>query len=127
MSNFAFQVTKAFQGNGEFAFQGQTGVTPPVKSVVGGSGKRKHNEIIELNGVRFSVPKDRVGEFLERFQPELAQNRTQASSEPFFKPETVRFLTPSGLTVTTTRQVLTDDIGLILVMAALADEDFYED
>jgi hypothetical protein len=35
MANFAFQVTGAFQGNGQFAFQGATGV---VSTPTGGGG-----------------------------------------------------------------------------------------
>lgn len=103
---------------------GQPPPPPPVTTQVGGSGKDRRNEIIEVNGIRFSVPKDRVEEFLARFSPAADESKTVPVQ--FFKPETVSFLTPSGLTVTADKQVLKDDIGIILVMAALADEDFYE-
>lgn len=98
---------------------------PPVQTtVVGGSGKDRRNEIVEINGIRWSVPKDQVAEFLAQFQPKHAPVvvvQAEASSP------TVSFTTPSGKVVTTTEQTLKDDIGVILVMCALADEDFYED
>lgn len=117
-----------------FGWRNTAGSAPPPPPVistttVGGSGKDRRNEIIEIEGVRFSVPKDRVEEFLARFDRNSASTGTtqQAGSVPFFNPdlkETVSFSTPKGLTVTTTRQ---DDMGLILLIAALADEDFYEE
>ena len=124
--NFAFQVTGAFQGNGEFAFQGATGVVTPTVVVVGGHGKaaRKSNEIIEIEGKRWSVPKEQVAEFLARFQPkespvvEIKTVHTEALP--------ITFTTSTGKVIKTTQDVLKDDIGVILVMAALADEDFYE-
>lgn len=125
MANFAFQVTKAFQGDGQFAFQGASGVVTPTV-VVGGHGRsaRKTNEIIEIEGKRWSVPKEQVAEFLARFAPKEA---------PVVEIQTVRtealpvtFITSTGKVIKTTEEVLRDDIGVILVMAALADEDFYE-
>lgn len=98
-----------------------SGTPPPTPPVVtntqaGGSGKDRRNEIIEINGARWSVPKDQVAEFLAQVQPKPSGVKT----------DTVKFTTPTGRVVTTTQQVLQDDIGLILMMAALADEDFYQ-
>ena len=125
MSNFAFQVTGAFQGNGEFAFQGG-GVT--VTPVVGGSGKsaKRLNEIIEIEGKRWVVPKEKVAEFLAQFdksQAPVVEIQT-VRTEPGL--QAVTFTTPTGKVIKTTADVLKDDIGVILVMCALADEDFYE-
>jgi hypothetical protein len=124
MSNFAFQVTGAFQGDGEFAFQGASGGAVVIPTpVVGGSGKRR-NEIIEIEGKRWVVPKEQVAEFLAKFEKKTAPlveiQTVRASELP------VTFTTPSGKVIKTTQDALRDDIGVILIMAALADEDFYE-
>lgn len=97
--------------------------TPPASTPTqtGGSGKDRSNKIVEINGLRFSVPFDRVEEFKARFQ-----TKENKEAKPFFDSPTVSFLTPTGISLTTTEQVLKDDIGIILMMAALADEDFYE-
>jgi hypothetical protein len=98
----------------------------PVTSQAGGSGKAR-NEIIEIEGKRWVVPKDRVAEFLAQFDPKPAQNveiQTVRNGEIDLRP--VSFTTQSGRTVTTTQQVLKDELGVILVMCALVDEDFYE-
>jgi hypothetical protein len=128
VSNFAFQVTGAFQGDGEFAFQGASGVVVVIPPVVGGSGKssKRRNEILEIEGKRWVVPKEQVAEFLAQFEKkdtqvvEIQTVRTQPGLQ------TVSFTTPTGKVIKTTADVLKDDIGVILVMCALADEDFYE-
>ena len=130
MSNFAFQVTGAFQGDGEFAFQGQSGAGPvtPPPVVVGGSGKaaKRRNEIIEIEGKRWVVPKEQVAEFLAQFEKKESQlvEIQTINTEPGL--QAVTFTTPTGKVIKTTADVLKDDIGVILVMCALADEDFYE-
>ena len=127
MPNFAFQVTGAFQGDGGFAFQGQTGapVVPP-SVVVGGSGKKRRNEILEIEGKRWVVPKEQVAEFLSQFEKKQAPVVEIQTIHTAPGLQYVSFTTPTGKVIKTTADVLKDDIGVILVMAALADEDFYE-
>ena len=131
MANPGFQtINFGFQGQGEFGFQTQQQVVVTTTPVVGGTGKSRkkiYNEIIELEGKRWSVPKDKVAEFLSRFETLKAPSveiQTARTGEIDLRP--VSFMTPTGKVVTTTRQVLKDDIGVILVMCALADEDFNE-
>lgn len=108
-----------------------SGLPPPIPAatppVVGGSGKERRNEIIEIEGKRFVVPKTQVAEFLDKYGPQPAPV-VDIPTPPSITPslQTVSFTTPKGKTVTVDRQVVTDDIGVILVMCALADEDFYE-
>jgi len=127
VANPGFQtVNFGFQGVGLFGFQEEPGVVTPA--VVAGHGReqKRFNEIIEIEGKRWSIPKDKVAEFLARFAPktETVEIQTVRSEDILLKP--VTFTTPTGKVIKTTEDVLRDDIGVILVIAALADEDFYE-
>jgi len=78
MANFAFQVTGAFQGNGQFAFQGGT-VTVTVQQGTFNlrprrRKKKKKEEIEYLVEKEYSAPQEAIPENIEALAKALAEH-----------------------------------------------------